>query len=475
MVQLDHTAVYAQNPFYEYYEDLYDQDETYHEEIYDQDVVYHEEIYDQDVIYHEEMYDQDPSSLTDEFDGIGTPFGIEQWPRVYAYNGFFRFKPEEESSGYSNYPSYKASGQVVTRNAFCQNTWDGTVHLVDESTRFSLTPRLGDLSRTQQCLWVFRALRPNMLIRFHCNKINIGPPSPSEDKNLCRVGQEGLNHFRFTDPRLSEVMCQDVTWAEYVTRAGFLNITLKVYGGVNVRPSLDCHVTGRGPCNCGIENTETFQPVLHRIPEFRYARYTFSGVREGEDVSRRFTSFSEYVEESKITPAVYEHHNNNNDQEDNEYGARVKRNTMKYSDSRGTYRFPWTALVMKDGYLCTATILSEYWLITTGTCAMQVPHGIKFRVKTNNNKYYRGYQGIPHEEFDLEKFNENLGMIQMAEKIKFFDYTVLPICTHETHYDQAWIPILGKQPPQSARWVYLWGVKATLTISRSVLTLHILR
>ncbi|KAK4315003.1 hypothetical protein Pmani_013744 [Petrolisthes manimaculis] len=371
---------------------------------------------------------------------LGVPFGIQYWPNIYKHfkTGFFRLQKDSDVlSGYDKYPSYKASNQVVSRDANCQNNWDGTVHLVDESTRFKLMPRLGNPSRTQQCLWVFRTLRPNMLIRFHCHKINIGPPSTKENKNICRIGREGTNHIRFTDPRLSEVMCQDVTWAEYVTRAGFLNITLKVYGSMNIRPDMDCQVTGTGPCNCGIENTEPFQPVLHKNPNIRYAAYTFRGKREAQDVSLRSTPFSEYIEENKITPAVYEHHNDNNDQEENEHGARVKRNTMKSHDSRSTYRFPWTALVIKDGYLCTASILSEYWLLTTGICAMQVPHGIRFKVKTNNNKYYRGYQGIPHEEFDMDKFNDNLGMIQMAEKIKFFDFTVLPICPQLTHYDRA--------------------------------------
>ncbi len=96
--------------------------------------------------------------------------------------------------------------------------------------------------------------------------------------------------------------------------------------------------------------------------------------------------------------------------------------------------YPWQAAIYVDGYLCGASVINEYWILTAAHCVEENnqvadPETITVGVGTSNE--YAGLYGPGGDEYDVEEvishsgfnwnMNNDIALLKLTEPIVFSD------------------------------------------------------
>ena len=96
--------------------------------------------------------------------------------------------------------------------------------------------------------------------------------------------------------------------------------------------------------------------------------------------------------------------------------------------------YPWQAAIYADGYLCGASIINQYWLLTAAHCieeGNQIIDAESITVGVGSSSYYAGLFGAGGDEYQVEEvishsgynwsMNNDIALLKLAEPIAFND------------------------------------------------------
>nr|XP_006010167.2 PREDICTED: serine protease 55-like [Latimeria chalumnae] len=97
--------------------------------------------------------------------------------------------------------------------------------------------------------------------------------------------------------------------------------------------------------------------------------------------------------------------------------------------------FPWQTSLQVNAHYCSGSILSKWWILTSGVCATGPPlrPGDRFYVLTGSvdsytdDPHYEAKRKFPHHRLNLKATDNDVGLVLLKEPIAF-DEDTMPVC-----------------------------------------------